>query len=372
MIDALKKLDKKFLIILGCIIGLPILLIIFLAILRGCSNNSLSYDSYEKKMISGFEKYLNDKKDVPLQEGETRTIKLDKLVKAGYIKSPSKALDDDTCKGEIKVRRNGSSIEQNNGGFLNYTVNLECKNYSTTHLVDKIKEDITTSESGLYDVLNGYYVYKGESPKNYINFYGNDYRIISVDENNILKLVRTEPEMTKRLWDNKFNSEVNTSYGKNIYKDSNILKNLLSDYNNSKKISKSAKSHIVAHDVCIGKRNSVDYSISRETDCSEILENQVISLINVSDFSLASLDSDCNSIVSKSCNNYNYLKNVASSTWTLNATADNTYQAFFISAGLAETQNLNSYNEYNIVIYVDGNELYTSGTGSETNPYVMK
>ena len=48
------------------------------------------------------------------------------------------------------------------------------------------------------------------------------------------------------------------------------------------------------------------------------------------------------------------------------------YEALLMSDGLQSNQNANLYNEYNIVIYIDGNEAYTSGDGSEKNPYIMK
>lgn len=369
MIEALKKLDKKFLVIAALIIFLPIFIIIILAIIQGC-NRTISYDKYEEKMVSAFEKYLKEENAFPTKESETVTIKLNKLVENGYIKSPEKLLDDETCDGSVTVRRNGSSIEQNDGGFLNYTVNLKCDEYSTVHLIDKLKESIVTTESGLYKVGEDY-IFKGGNPKNHIEFYGLMYRIVSVDKDGILKLVRTEPELTRRKWDDKFNVEVNKSYGINIYKDSSMLKFLLADYNNSKKLSKKAKQHVVANNVCVGKRTSTDTSISKDLDCSQILEDQVISLLNVSDFAMASLDPNCNSTTARSCINYNYLSSIAPSTWTLNVSSENTYQVFYISSGLSSIQNAYEYNEYNIVIYVDGNEFYKSGTGSEIDPYVL-
>lgn len=370
MVEALKKLDKKFLVIAGCIILIPIFIIVFLAIIQGCSGGTVTHKKYEEKMISAAEKYFADKNQLPKEESELVTVDLDTLVKGGYIKSTESLLDDSTCKGEVNVRRNGSSIETNGEGFLNYTVSLECDKYNTIHLADKIKEDVVTTESGLYQVGEDY-IFKGDKVNNYINIFDNSYRIMSIDKNNIIKLVKSEPEITSRIWDNKFNIEVNHSYGKNIYKDSVILTYLLNDYENAKKISKNTKKHIVAYDVCIGKRSVNDYSINKELDCSEVLENQIISLMNVSDFAMASADPDCNSTASRACKNYNYLSRIATSTWTLNTVIENTYEAFFISDGLSEHQNANSYNEYNIVIYIDGNELYTSGEGTALNPYII-
>lgn len=368
MVDALKKLDRKFLITAGCIILIPIVLIIFLAIIQGCSNNKMSYQSYEQKMIDAAKKYWGD--NVPTEEGDMLTVELYTLENNGKIKSSEKVLND-LCTGNVTVRRNGASIESNKGGFLNYTVTLNCKEYNTVHLADKIKESIVTDESGLY-LIGDTYIFKGNKVNNYLTLFGQNYRIMSIDRDNIIRLIKAEPDNVSRIWDNKYNTEANAAYGKAIYKDSAILNYLISDYENPKKVSTNAKTHIVAHDVCIGKRKSDDYSVSTEKDCQEKLENQLISLINVSDYALASTDPECNSTKSRSCRNYNYLSTITVSTWTLNAVSDNTYDVLFIADGLQLSQTASSYNEYNAVIYIDGNELYTEGTGTEINPYVIK
>ena len=371
MLSSLKKLDKKFLIMVGVIIGLPIVILIFLAILQGCGNRKITYDKYESKMIGAMEKYVKASKKTPTEEGEIVTVKLSTLVKKGYIKSTEELLEDTTCEGSVSVRRNGSSVESTNGGYLNYTVNLECDDYSTVHLVDKIKENIVTEESGLYETQYGY-VFKGNKVKNYINFFGHIYRIVSIDQDNIIKLVKAEPEVTNRIWDNKYNVESKKNSGKNIYKDSMILYYLLEDYKNVKKFSNKAREYVVAYDVCIGKRNSTNYVNDREIDCSEKLEKQIISLVNISDYANASLDPDCVDLNSLSCNNYNYLYQVVPSTWTLNTSLDNSYDVIYLSNGLMYSQSANTNNEYNIVIYIDGNQLYTSGSGSANDPYLYE
>jgi len=371
MVETLKKVDKKFLGIACFIILLPILILIFLAIVQACGNRKMSYESYEKNMIKSASKYFSKENKIPINESSVSSISLKKLVDLGYIKSPSKALKDSSCTGKVSVRRNGESIDTNNGGFLNYIVDLKCDDYNTVHLIDKITSEVVTSESGLYKVGEEY-IFKGDKVNNYINFFGQDYRIMSIDSSGIIKLIKVESESNSRLWDNKYNIEVNQSYGKTIYKDSSILNNLVNDYKNSKKISSSAKEHIVAYNTCIGKRNTKDYSISKALDCSEVLENQMVSLMNVSDFAMASTDPDCNSIISRSCRNYNYLSSIASSTWTPNTVSENTYEVFYITGGIVRYQNANLYNEYNLVIYIDGNELYISGNGTKTDPYILK
>ena len=370
MVNALKRMDKKFLIMAGIIICLPLFLIIFLAIIQGCGNNKITHEKYEEKMISALQNYAKDTDKLPKDEGETLTVELSTLVNKEYIKSTEDLLDDTTCEGSVSVRRNGASIETNNGGFLSYTVDLNCKAYSTVHLADKITEEIVTEGDGLYKE-NESYIFKGKKVNNYITFFGHNYRIMSIDKDGILKLVKIEPEMPERIWDNKFNIETNRATGKNIYKDSVMVDYLLNDYSNTKKISTKAKEYVVAYDVCVGKRNSTNLAIDSTLDCSEKLEKQLVSLINVSDYAKASLDPDCSGLRSPSCNNYNYLYGIVSSSWTLNATLDNTYEVILLSDGMMELINANTYNAYNLVIYIDGNHLYKTGTGSSNDPYII-
>ena len=61
MLRALKSMDKKFLIMAGVVLGVPILLIIFLAIMQGCGNSKVSHESYEEKMILAAQKYIKNK-----------------------------------------------------------------------------------------------------------------------------------------------------------------------------------------------------------------------------------------------------------------------------------------------------------------------
>lgn len=370
MLEAIKKLDRKFLIFASCILLLPILLIIFLLIIQGCDNKKISYESYEKKMVKAAEEYFEKNNLLPTEESAMATVDLDKLVEEEYIKNTEKLLDDDTCDGKVTVRRNGSSIEENEGGFLNYTVNLTCKNYNTNTLISLLMTDLTTSESGLYKQENDY-VFKGDDVDNYVNFGGTLYRVLRVDANNIVKLIQNDRNGSSQSWDTKYNSDVNYSYGKNIYKDSSLRKKIV-DYYNNNKIFKNVKNKIVLYDVCAGSRDINDTSLNSGSDCSTILENQPISLMNITDYANASLDSECTSITSKSCRNYNYLKNIISSSWTLNAVSNNSYEVYYLTGGVIDYQEGSKFVPYNIVIYIDGNELVNSGKGTEQEPYVIK
>lgn len=370
MIRFLNRLDKKFLFIIGLFIGLPILIIIFLAVIQGCGDKKISPEKYEEKMVSAAEEYVEDMENIPTEEGELLEIQLTTLVDKGYIKSPKKLLDDSSCNGTVSVRRNGASIEETEGGYLNYIANLNCSEYKTLTLVDKIKEQLVTENDGLYQDGDSY-IFRGKNVDNYFELLGAEYRIMSIDANGILKLVKSIEETSNRAFDNKYNTELGNYSGKNIYKDSLLLEYLVKDYNNDKKFSEEARQYIMAYDVCIGTRSENDFAIDSLKDCSQILEKQVVSLANISDYAKASLDVDCTTLNTAACNNYNYLKGVISSTWTMNASADNSYSVLYLSSGMMKVNTANKYNSYNIVIYVDGNQTYVEGLGTEKEPYVL-
>lgn len=371
MLDALKKMDKKFLIMAGCIILLPVIVIIFMAIIQGCSNGKTTYDKYEKNMISAMKNYVEDKGNEPKEEGSAVVVELSKLVDEGYIKSTEKALGDDSCKGSVTARRNGSVIEENNGGFVNYTVSLECDEYKTNSLENSIMNDLTSSGSGLYKQGNEY-IFKGDEVNNHIMFFEKEYRIVSMDKNGIVKLMKEESEATEDYWDIKYNIDTNTSSGKNIYADSQMLKSLVEIYNNPKRISEKAREHIVSKDICVGARDIANLSLNNDSECTSVLENQVITLLGVTDYANASLDPYCIDLSSKSCRNYNYMRKLFLDSWTYTAVSNNSYEAYYIHNGLVKHQSANQYSSYSIVIYIDGDEILSSGKGSEKEPYVIK
>lgn len=377
MLDKIKSLDKKTLYLFGGMILLPIILIIVLVIVRGCSGGTVSYSEYENKMISASEKYFKKKKILPTSEGETAEVSLSKLVKGGYIKSSEDLLEDSSCKGTVIVRNNGESIKENEGGYYLYSVNLECKDYSTETLSDNIIKNVVTSGAGLYQTENGY-IFKGETDaskkeyvNNYITFFGRDYRIISIDSNGDLRLIKTEQERNSGAWDNKYNEIEKKAYGENKYADSSILKRLVADYNTEKKIKKEAKKYIVAKDICVDLISTTNGSLTNN-GCQNILKNQVIGLIDIRDFAIASLDPDCNSIYSRSCRNYNYMREFLDITWTSSAVAENTYQAYYMNQGMPKYEKTSSTKRYYIVINISGNITNFEGDGSLENPYVIK
>ena len=361
----LKKMDGKSKTILLMLIILPIIVILLLVGIRSCSNGKSSYSEYEKKMIKAASKYFTNNNMFPKTEGGIVSVDLSELVKNGYIKSPESSVKDTNCSGYVNVQGNGISVNEDLNDYL-YIPDLVCDNYKSIHLIDKLKEDIVTDKSGLYETGDGY-IYKGSKVNNYVSFFDKKYLIISIDNNNVLKMVKIDSEKSNVVWDNKFNPDVDRSYGKNDYSDSNIVDELYNQYlstdNNKKK-------HMIGYSVCYGNRDYNNEAINKDSECLKKLDNQFISLMNVYDIPMASYDKDCTSIYSGSCSNYNYIFDNIGTTWLMNGVSNNSYDVYYYSYGITYDK-AKIRNSYNMVIYVNGNELYTKGDGSYNDPYVI-
>lgn len=85
---------------------------------------------------------------------------------------------------------------------------MSCDDYQTTYLIDELLKGVVTEKSGLYQVEDGY-VYKGAKVNNYVSFFDKTYRILSIDNNGILKLVKVDQEKNRVNWDSKYNTEKN-------------------------------------------------------------------------------------------------------------------------------------------------------------------
>lgn len=364
MVEALKKIDKKILIIIGILLFVPIAIIIFLAIVQGCSNSKITPEKYEEKMIEATKKYLEDSNE----KYDKKIVKLNTLIKKEYIKAPEELLGDSSCEGSVIASKN--VITEGSEDVVNYIVNLECDNYSTNTLIKSMMKDLVEEGSGLYKE-NDYYLYRGDEVNNYVKFFNNLYRIININPDGIVKMIKVESESLDRYWDNKYNVEINDIYGINLYKDSEILKSLLEDYNNPKVISSSAKKHIVPTDVCVDSKSIQDSTI-KNYECVNKLENQVVTLIDIYDYAKASLDVNCTGIYSKSCGNYNYMKDLNLKTWTPIAVSENSYQVYYLTGSIIKFQEASKYQNYNLVIHIDGNEKIASGKGTLSVPYVIE
>lgn len=360
----MKKLDSKFLITCGVIISLPLIFILFMALIRGCSGGK-TYDKYQEMMVTRAKSYAKNHKMLP-KKGKSTIIKLDNLIDDG-MKSPEKSLKDDSCSGSVVIKNNSTTY----GEYYSYIPYLECDNYKTEYLKDYLMKDIVDSGSGLYKIGDEY-IFKGNKVNNYLSLYGTIYRIIKIDANGNLKLVKTKSQEISTNWDNKFNINKNSYDGVNNYRDSIIIDRLVYDYKNDKTMTDDVRGRVIPHSICIGKRNKEDLSLGITSECSDKLDNQLISLLSVSDYNLASYDVNCKNMGDLSCTNFNYMTSFIDETWTLDTVSNDDSMVYILNSIGPEVEVANNYKKYNWVIYIDGEELYNSGKGTEKDPYIIK
>ena len=361
----MKKLDPKFLITCGVIIAIPILFMLIMFFARGCSSGS-SYSNYEDLMIKHAKTYAKRHKMFP-KKGKTVIIKLNDLVTDG-MRSTEKAIKDTSCSGSVEIRNNSNDIISDK--LYSYIPYLECDDYKTDYIKDHLLKNVVTSDSGLYKV-DEEYIFKGNKANNYISFYGVTYRIIKMDSDGILKLIKESNEKMSYRWDSKYNNVFQKYSGINNYYDSVIIDRLKEDYTNDKQLNMDAKSKIIPYSVCTGKRSINDFNINITTECENKLDNQVISLPSITDFTRASYDANCKSIEDLSCTNYNYISDFINYSWTLDTVNEDSSKVYYLSAQGPELDTASKSMKYNWIIYIDGEELYNGGDGSLKNPYII-
>ena len=350
--------NRKYLIMGGSIIGIILVLLVSMMFLSSCTSKG-NYSSAEKKLVSAAESYINDGK-ATLIDGEKIIVTADTLATEGYMKTLDKLVKDD-CSGSVTI--------MNNGGTFNYLPSLACTKYTTSTLKNKIINDnLTANGDGLY-ALDGEYVFRGKEPNNHLRFAGQDWYIIKINANGDLKLIAANASNQTTAWDNKFNEDTDYSSGENVYAVSDLYQFLNDQYSAFKD---TTKKHLIPYDVCIGTRERTNLVISNQIDCAQTVKKQYVGLLNPSDYARASYDKDCIDILKGSCINFNYIYENIAETWTTNAIADSTYEAILYQAGRFAATPARELHKYHLVVYISGNELYTSGTGTMDDPYIIK
>lgn|SRR5574344_149639 len=366
--DSLKKLwdfldpnSKKMVKILGIIIGAFIAILIIISIVNLVIGTKVSYTKLENIVENSATNYYKSNKDkLPSSEGESVKVTTDTLISEKYMKEFSKYTKDTGCSGEVKVTNN-------NGNYL-YNTFIKCDGYKTKSISEVVESSLVSSGDGLY-LNNNIYYYRGENVNNYINIAGNTYRIISIDSANNIKVFSTDFGDKSYTWDDRYNSEKEQDQlGINDYSKSRIKETYDELYNN---YSIELKKYIIEYNWCVGGRKNDDVSLTTD-ECSKT-EYDFLSGINDTEFPRVSLDTNCTNLYSGACKNYNYLADAFNYTiWTISPMTDNTYRAFSISDGTIDSRNTMQSYRIPQLFNISGNNVYVSGDGSKSSPYVIK
>lgn len=359
---------KKLYMIMGGIVGLVILIIIILLIYNAIFGKT-SYKDIENKVLNAAKAYYSDNSTLlPKNETEEVTTTDAALTAAGYLKSMSELTKD--MKG---VTCTATVIVNYSGGEYRYTPLLDCGSaYSTKTLTTYIKDNETRvyTGAGLYD-LNGELVYRGENPNNYVKFSNKIWRIVKIENDQVVLILNEKNERT--VWDDRFNTERNRNDGINDYSVSRVYEKLTEIYKGNTLFNKDTKNMLTSYSLYTGKRYEKDAYNDGSIEKATFVENQYIGLLPLYDYINASVDTNCTSATTESCRNYNYLNHFDYNWWTLTADASNSYKAYRISSdGTISSMRANSNGYARPVIHLAKDALYAGGTGTATDPYTIK
>ncbi len=276
----------------------------------------------------------------------------------------------------------------------------------------ELKNKVTTSGDGLYqDTLeSGRYIFKGSNPDNYIMFNNELWRIVALEKDNTLKIIKknkletmaydeanartsaycNSPSSGCNVWGSdttmlNANGENITSMPTTIggtalalpSEESQATKYLNNNYYNS--LSETAKSQIDNHLWNVGLLGNVSNQ-TLETD--NALEQKYkwkgnVGLINITDYIKSSLDSNCISVISAygtgntQCKNGNYLaQDIAY--WTMTPWSNN--ESFSVwavySTGTVAFNRAYIGNSLFPVVFLKS-DITLKGKGTESNPYTI-
>lgn len=368
---------KKMLISFGIGIGAIVLIVIIVLIVGMIKNSSLSYSEIESKLVSGARKYYANKKDaLPLNDNDEVEVDASLLKEEGYIKDLSKYQKDKNvaCSGKVIVTKSGN--------YYNYSPYLNCGDkYTTTYLYEELISKVVSKDDGLYKKeqystktkgKETVYVFRGDYVNNFIKLDEFLWRIVKINSDYSLEIIQENDKKTRlsSVWDDRYNNTKNENAGINDYYKSIIRKNI-SDYYNSSTLSDIVKEKIVFKDICVGSRKLSETKNDGSVECRNILQNEPLSLLTIYDFINASLDTNCKRLDSYNCSNYNYLSKYNRSFWLLTTSSEKSYIGYGIYNNSTSSK-LSSLKTARLVTNLNKNVIFAGGTGTETDPYLIK
>ena len=366
-----KEMKKKLMRMMLIVVGVLVLLLIIILIFSLVTGGNKAYEEIEEDLKNAAIEYYKVQSGLlPQEEGETVTVKASTLADAELMKPLSELREGESCSGRVEVTKVGDNIV--------YTPYLDCGDKYTTKELYKavLEQGIVTTGNGLYD-LNGEKVYRGDNVNNYVQLDNALFRIVKVTSDNKLLLILNEMESNMSTYfDDRYNQERLSNSGFNDYRISRMYQYLDDLYNNKQDyrlLSSNDKEKLSTFNLCIGKRNPDDTTNNNSIECTDVLENQMIGLLTASDYLNASLDANCKATTDKSCQNYNYLKLSGTDWWLVTGSSLNSYEVYSVrSSGYLYETNAAGYKKVRPTIMLNNNVMIKSGSGSESNPFILK
>ena len=398
-------MDKKLIKMVAIFIGLLILLIVFMLIVNGLSGGKKhTYDEVVSETVAATKKYLAANPSRYPTAGNTLTIvNFATLVDEKYIKPASQLFKNNNanCYGEVDVYY----LETNKYDYIpeitcNVAGETKVSSNLSNYLIGDGELNVIFEGSGLYKRINGkwaaseddltsgasddeiYYFYRGNEKlllKNYVKIDSMLFRVIMIDNDGGLYLLYNDTLKHVFPWDSRYNTDLKRSYGINDYivngvKSSAMQK--LESFMEGKeylsgvvKFSESLKYITEPFEVCIGKRSLYDEGMDGSLECKLKVDNQYASLLPTYLYMSASLDPQCKQTKDMTCSNNNYLS-LYSNFWLQNTDSEESYYCFYVEKSIKQSP-CNVNMAFKPLIKVSSRVQYTSGTGTETDPYIL-
>lgn len=225
-----------------------------------------------------------------------------------------------------------------------------------------------TRKAGLYQYGEDF-IYRGEDVNNYIEYAGKVWRIMRINSDGSLRLIQ-DVSKTKAKWDDRYNLETDKKNGINDFEKSRIKEELATLWEDEEFIPDDLKKWVIAKNVCVDKKDSIDYNNVYSIACTNYSEEQYkLSLLQLEEYFIASIDENCNSITSDSCINYNYL--ASGRYWTITPYAKDSSRIYTTGGSTSTSEASRSYT-LRIVLTLSEHVLYSEGNGTLENPYKIK
>jgi len=234
---------------------------------------------------------------------------------------------------------------------------------------NQLIETVVTTGDGLYadEYEAGRYVYKGANPNNYITFNNETWRIIAIEPDGTLKIMKKDSIGTM-AWD--------TSRLNNWARSATLNTYLNTEYYNS--LSSEAQALIQTHTWGIGgvTYNNTDLAAQIQSENGTTWSGN-IGLMSASDAIRANTNTDqCGNLKlnysnQSTCKTTNYIVPTSGYLWTISPSASFTTSVFAVYSSSFVADN-SALDDYGVLpaLYLTPN-ITLEGEGTETDPYTI-
>ena len=244
-----------------------------------------------------------------------------------------------------------------------------------------ITNNVVTTGDGLYEdeYEDGRYVYKGKSPNNYISFNNELWRILSVESDGSLKIIRDN-----YIGDMTFDTSGGTYGNNNWDRPADIKTYLNNDYFSTITTN---KDQVASHTWSIGKVENANTDLAGQINDENSVKSEKanIGLITASEYLRANTNkTQCgnlslNNTNRSTCKNTNWIYSLISPSnflWTISPSSSSDDSVVSIYALITYAGYINNNyasNSYGILpaLYLTQQTKIISGEGSQTNPYLI-